>query len=539
MGKTCTQCSSEFVVTEKDIDLLERISPVYEGKKVLIPWPLMCPLCRSIRRMQFRNESTLHHRTSSLSGKKMLSIYDDSVKFPVYSYEEWVSDEWDSADMGMDFDFSRPFFEQFIELRDRVPHPGLIFSNNQNCDYCNIVGNSKDCYLCFGSINCEGCLYGNPFFCIKCVDSLLLRNSELCLECSDSDKLYECFWCQNCSNSRNLMFCDSVHNSSDCFACVNLNHKKYCILNKQYTKEEYERIVKSMDLSTDEGFDLVLKKFNDLKGSLPHRAYIGVNNEDVSGNYIFNSKDCHDCYGIADCQDVNYSYQMVDIKDGMDLTNGEIGELLYNISALFDNVSKTALSYFLWGNIEGLYYSAFCNMNVRDCFGCVGLKHKQYCILNKQYTKEEYEEKVNKIIEHMKSTGEWGKFFPVEVSPFGYNETIAGDFYPLTKDEVLAKGWKWNDAVGAEREGGDALRCEVMNRPFRIIPQEKAMYERFGVRLPTRCWKQRHLDRVALRNPMELFDRSCDKCGEGMKTTYSPDRPEKVYCEKCYLKEVY
>jgi len=31
----------------------------------------------------------------------------------------------------------------------------------------------------------------------------------------------------------------------------------------------------------------------------------------------------------------------------------------------------------------------------------------KYCILNKQYSKEEYEELVPKIIEHMQKTGEW------------------------------------------------------------------------------------------------------------------------------------
>jgi hypothetical protein len=37
----------------------------------------------------------------------------------------------------------------------------------------------------------------------------------------------------------------------------------------------------------------------------------------------------------------------------------------------------------------------------KNCFGCTGLKHKEYCILNKQYTPEEYEQKVSKIIDKM------------------------------------------------------------------------------------------------------------------------------------------
>jgi hypothetical protein len=37
----------------------------------------------------------------------------------------------------------------------------------------------------------------------------------------------------------------------------------------------------------------------------------------------------------------------------------------------------------------------------------VGLHDKSYCILNKQYTKEEYEELVPKIIEKMMKDDEW------------------------------------------------------------------------------------------------------------------------------------
>jgi CxxC-x17-CxxC domain-containing protein len=36
-----------------------------------------------------------------------------------------------------------------------------------------------------------------------------------------------------------------------------------------------------------------------------------------------------------------------------------------------------------------------------------------------------------------------------------------------------------------------------------------------------------------------MFDRRCNKCGKPIKTTYSPDIKEIVYCEECYNKEVY
>ena len=37
----------------------------------------------------------------------------------------------------------------------------------------------------------------------------------------------------------------------------------------------------------------------------------------------------------------------------------------------------------------------------QNCFGCVNLRNGEYSILNKRYSKEEYEELIPKIIQHM------------------------------------------------------------------------------------------------------------------------------------------
>ena len=65
--------------------------------------------------------------------------------------------------------------------------------------------------------------------------------------------------------------------------------------------------------------------------------------------------------------------------------------------------------------------------------------------MNKQYTKEDYLKLKEKIIEHMKRTGEWGEYFPAGVSPFSYNESMAQDYFPLKKEEALKKGYSWYD----------------------------------------------------------------------------------------------
>jgi hypothetical protein len=514
MDKVCKQCAGGFRIEDVDLKFYEKVSPVINERKFEIPVPTLCPECRIILRMAFRNQSTLYRRKCDKTGRDIISVYKSDVSFPVYHYEEWYKDDWDAKDYARDYDFNKPFFQQFLELRNTVPHMSLIFHNNINCNFCNMVGNCKNCYLIYGSIECEDCYYGNPYRCKQCVDSFLLRDSQLCLECVDSSKLYNCYRCQNCFNSSDLMFCFGVTNSQNCFCCAALNRKQYCVLNKQHSKEDYERIINKMDLSDSAQLQDVLKQFNELKEKIPHKYYVGVNNENVTGDYIFNSKDCRNVYGIDKCRDVSFGFQLLNVNDSMDLTVGEYGELNYNVSAFYDRVTRVIFSYFCWINVHDLIYCGQCTQNVHNCFGCVGLSNSKYCILNKQYSREEYEEMVPKIIDQMKSAGDWGEFFPMEVSPFDYNETIASEFFPNSKDNVL-------------------------DASFKIIPQEKKIYERFGLSLPEKSPKRRHLERIALRNSMRLNDINCVKCGRNIRSTYSKDRCEKVYCEKCYLEEVY
>jgi hypothetical protein len=195
-------------------------------------------------------------------------------------------------------------------------------------------------------------------------------------------------------------------------------------------------------------------------------------------------------------------------------------------------------------------------MNSNDCFGCNGLRHKKYCILNKQYSKDQYASLRLRVIEHMKRTGEWGQFLPKEMCCFAYNESTAHQYYPLTKEQALSQGYKWKDddkrnflpqdykipdkISEAESDITDAvIACNVCKINFKITPQELKFYRTNNIPIPRSCSECRHNVRLSLRNPKKLWNRNCQKCGTGFLTTYSPNRPETVYCEACYLKTVY
>ena len=73
---------------------------------------------------------------------------------------------------------------------------------------------------------------------------------------------------------------------------------------------------------------------------------------------------------------------------------------LYEISLANKSCRNMMFSHDCWNGCENLIYCTECK-KTKDCFACSGLVEKQYCILNKQYTREEYESLVPKIIEHM------------------------------------------------------------------------------------------------------------------------------------------
>jgi hypothetical protein len=158
----------------------------------------------------------------------------------------------------------------------------------------------------------------------------------------------------------------------------------------------------------------------------------------------------------------------------------------------------------------------------------------------------------------------YGEFFPSELSPFCYNETIAQEHYPKTKAEILEAGYKWrepeakqykitlqakdlpdhikdvsddilNQIIECEHAGNCNEQCMGA---FKIIPSELQFYKKMNLALPRLCSNCRHYNRLRQRTPFKLWDRNCAKCKNPIKTSYSPDRKEIIYCESCYNSEV-
>ncbi len=554
MNKDCKQCGVGFEVTDEDLKFYDRISPKFGDKKFSIPAPTFCPDCRMQRRFASRNERNLYHRKCDLTGKMIISNYSPTSCMTVYDVDSWWGDNWDALDYGAEYDFDRSFFSQFDELQKKVPVLGLHVVNNQNSPYVNYTAECKNCHMVFGPVYSEDCMYGSPYYSKNCFDTLLVRDCELCYECVTCDGCYECLYCQDCTNSRNLIYCYDCVACKDCIGCSGLRNKSFYVFNEKYSKEEYLKFRSNFDLCDDDQVQQILDKFSEIKLDTPKRAMVSVNVQNCIGDYIYESKNSTDCYDVKRCEDVSFLAQTIDMKDCYDSNYTEENELCYEYLGYYRN-NKCLFSNGCH-NTYDLLYCAYC-ASCKNCLGCISLQHKQYCILNKQYTKEEYEKLVPQIIKSMDEKREWGEFFPAEISPFAYNETVAYEYFPMSRDAVEKNGWQWKEDESEKMYKGPELdipkdismvddsickgilRCDVSSKLFKVTPQELGFYRRMKLPIPRECPDERHKKRLALRNPRHLWDRNCDKCGANIKTSYAPDRKETVFCEKCYLEAVY
>ncbi len=567
MKKNCRQCAQPFEITEDDLKFYDKISPVFGGKKYTIPAPTLCPDCRQQRRLAFRNERKLYHRKCDRTGKEIISLYSPDKPFQIYDRESWWSDEWDPMEFGKDFDFNKTFFEQFSELQLKVPRLGIFTQNCQNSDYTNQSYNNKNSYLCSAIGDSQDIFYvQNSTNLSNGMDSSFCQDSELLYGAIDVFNSYQCVNIQNCTQCSDSAFLYDCSNCKNCFGCIGLRNKQYCLWNKQLTQEEYLKELESFALNRESNLAKYRQLFQKFMLNFPHKATWIKNSENVHGNNIKNSRNAMNCFDVFEIEDCKYSTWIFKSKDVYDAYGTGKSQLIYEGIGV-EEVDKVCFSQ-VTSNSHECFYAELCFYS-QHLFGCIGLRSKSYCILNKQYTKEEYEHLVPKIIEHMRKTGEWGEFFPISISPFAYNETAAQEYFPLTKEQAIKHGGKWKEEDQLNRYQGlrveipddisevndeitkKILTCEDCEKNYKIIEPELKFYRQLRLPIPRNCPDCRYKARLSMRNPRKLFSRAClctqgthsthagQSCGTTIQTTYAPDRPEKVYCEKCYLEAVY
>jgi hypothetical protein len=512
-----------------------------------------------------------------LCKKNIISTHDADRPFPVYCQKCWWGDKWDPYSFGVDFDFSRPFFEQYKELLNIVPMLNMQNDDgvgSTNSEYSQDFAFSKNCYLTSAGWYCDNVMY-SYFTCYDkdVADSFVINNSERCYECFESDRLFDSKYSNLCFDSMDLAFCYDMRNCQNCFMCIGLRGKNYHIRNQPYTREAYLEELKKENLGEKINLEKYKEELNSMVLKFPHRFAQIIKSPSSTGNLLINSKISRDCFWSENLENCRYLIFIDGAKDCLDCNNSGNPNLCYE-GVTPDNSYNGFFTIYCW-KCSFDFYSYNCH-SANNIFGCTALKHGEYSIFNKKYSKKEYEKLKEKMIEHMKTTGEWGEFLPSFISPYGYNETLNLDFFPLNKTEAIKKGFSWkeeknrnynitlpkdkipenisevsedilNQIIECAHGGNCEHKCSTA---FRLIEREFQLYKKMNIPIPSLCPNCRYYERLKKRNPAKLWHRTCicdkenhfhgaNKCEVEFETSYAPERPEIVYCEKCYQAEVY
>ncbi|MEK7134367.1 MAG: hypothetical protein AAB819_01415 [Patescibacteria group bacterium] len=554
--KNCQNCKTDFTIEPEDFSFYEKIK---------VPPPTWCPTCRLVRRLAHRNERSLYKNTCGLCGASVITVYAKERGFIVYCNPCFFSDKWDAGEYGREYDFSRPFFEQFIELQKTIPQSALLQINCVDSPWVNYETDSKNCYLNVGGSLNKDCAYNQ--YGLKIIDSFdnfFMYVGDFCYDNTLCENGYQVTSSLHCHDCRNTHFSFDCKNCSNIIGCSGLRNKQYQIFNKQVTKEEYGAFVKENLNGSLANRRALFARARDLWRSVPQRATYIEHSNNVFGNIIKESRNVRECMSAEKCDNIKYCLYTLGLRDSMDTTSVWDGELNYEFMAgqhsSFSRFSKSTMD-----TSSDIQYSAF-TQGSQHLFGCVNMRGKKYCILNTQYSKEEFEELRGKIIEHMSTmpyydrSGReytYGEFFPPEASPFAYEESTACEWFPKSKEDVRREGYNEmgeNEVTKYEfseytipdniKDVGDeilekTLKCEKSGKAYRIIPMELAFYRRFDLPIPRLAPFERHKERLAFltRNNRKMM-RVCGRCKKETESYYSEQEFPIVYCNECYTQFV-
>ena len=472
--------------------------------------------------------------------------------------EEWFQQDFTSHAINLDLE--TPFFDQLYRLRVSVPLAASYNYVSAENSIAFISLGDQDSYFVLASKSKRCCYAMNAHDAEDSAELATVRMIRSSYHLAHCERMYECCFAQESYDCLKSDFLFDCRNCENCFGATNKRNEKYVWMNEQLSKEEWEKRRAEVDLSTWSGRQTWEASFRDLMKQAVWPENFNIQVENVTGDYVTKSHNIVDGYfvweGSHDLDHTAFAY-------------GTASEHCSYVTGLFSSSrcyygigtgdsSDVRFSLSITSRCHEVEYSNSC-YDCEYCFGCFGLQKKKYCILNKQYTEEEYWQRVDALKCAMLDRGEYGDLPSLKFSTQRWETSGAPIVYGATKEECMKLG-ALDFEPGADGAEGPAVDASLVNsideipdradeslagkpfldpvsgRRFAYLKPELKLHEKLGV-APPRMHPTRRINELYAEMNYAVFeDIPCVKCAKPIRVAKNRHYPDRlIYCKECYL----
>src|SRR3989338_3632913 len=506
--RVCTLTKEKWTLTKEEIAWCRSFD---------VPPSAIDPLVRLKMLLAHNTDLTLWYKPHALTGEPLLTFVHPHNRAKIIRDKEWA--DLDNTEHGFDRDANVSFFEQMERLYEKVPFRAL----SDPGDSVNTIGmaafKSSDSFMVFGSLGIErsSSVYSSLFVTDSVDVTSCFGGIGESFGINRSRSLHDCqvvFESQHCLHSSFLFDC---RNCEFCFGATNKRYKKYLWFNEQLSKEEWETRRAKISLSSRDVFDTYHQKFFELvqKSVWPETFnHVAVESD---GEYLEKTTRVRESYNLQNSTDCFRCWAGTDLTHAAYLTGaGMSSDLWQSSGCIYSQNIKFSCGISASQNME----YCLCCLNCEYCFGCIGLRYKKFCILNKQYTEEDYFKKLDEIKCLLLDQGMYGNPMPADINPLGAQFSAGELLIGYSEEEIRAWGGEYFDAkrgtmyIPEPSEAQKMIQCidPELKRPFVIPPIERAFYENHQLPLPERHFLIRLKNLVRLSNSPLTEPASCESC---------------------------
>jgi len=434
-------------------------------------------------------------------------------------------------------------FEEYRENMQEIPyHENLLLSikewfnnielswqkivmQNENSDFNYIVGWAKNSYLSIVVVESQNIWYSYSTFNSNDIyNSILVENSQKTYQSRCISTSSNVFYSSSIINSKDIWLSSNLIGCSNCIRCNNLTNQKYYIDNIAVDKPQYDDELRKIKENT---YNTLLNYYTNNVLNIS-----GMNvGENIQWRFNMICNDVENCFmnnHLQKARNVILCNATETIENCRDCTSiwWLQSDNIYASMGVGHNSHHVYCSVECSPNCSNIYYSYLMD-SCSYCLGCIGLKNKSFCILNKQYTKEEWFEKVNEIFAQMDKDWTLWKFFPWSMNPFYFNDTVAYLIDDSFTKEEVEKEWylrrdeeikvdipAWAEIIYSHKVEGQKsiddfqwfdsdwnrqINPEILKKVikddkwnyYRIVPMELEFLQKHWLPLPEIHWSER------------------------------------------------